>query len=101
MSVAKCPGRRVVIMIRRSLCAFIIGTFFLISAAQSAVEPSARRIVQKTLPSVVLLLMEDAHGQQISLGSGFFIRDGVIAAGLHVIDGAHKGYYKHVARKKK
>ncbi len=88
-------------MIRKSLSALIIGTFFLGSAAQSAVEPSARKIVQKTLPSVVLLLMEDAHGQQISLGSGFFVRDGVIAAGLHIIEGAHKGYYKHVARKKK
>ncbi|MFQ5545990.1 MAG: hypothetical protein ACE5FE_08425, partial [Acidiferrobacterales bacterium] len=88
-------------MIRKSLCTLIVGTVFLISAAQSAVDQSARKIVQKTLPSVVLLLMEDAHGQQISLGSGFFIREGLIAAGLHVIDGAHKGYYKHVAGQKR
>lgn len=89
-------------MIARKLSsALIVSTLFLSSVAESAVEQSARKIVQKTLPSVVLLLMEDAHGQQVSLGSGFFVRDGVIAAGLHVIEGAHKGYYKHVGYKKK
>lgn len=88
-------------IVRKLSCALIVSTLFLSSVAASAIEQSARKIVQKTLPSVVLLLMEDAHGQQVSLGSGFFVRDGVIAAGLHVIEGAHKGYYKHVGYKKK
>lgn len=62
---------------------------------------STREIVQNTLPSVVVLDMQDKNGQQVAFGSGFFVRDNVIAAGLHVINGAHKGYYKHVGYKKK
>jgi hypothetical protein len=38
--------------------------------------------------------MSDANGQPISLGSGFFVKDGVVATNVHVISGASQGRVK-------
>ena len=40
--------------------------------------------------------MEDSNGQLLSMGSGFVVREGVVATNLHVIDGASSGYAKLV-----
>ena len=45
--------------------------------------------------------MEDTNGQPLSLGSGFFVRDGEIASNLHVVEGAASGYAKLVGQKAK
>ena len=45
--------------------------------------------------------MEDANGQPLGLGSGFFVRNGQVATNLHVVEGAARGYAKLVARKTK
>lgn len=52
---------------------------------------NARAVVAKVFPSVVLLLMEDANGQPLSLGSGFVVGDGLVATNLHVIRNATAG----------
>lgn len=62
---------------------------------------TAREIAQKSFPSVVMLLMEDSSAQPLSLGSGFFVREGIVATTLHVIEGAAKGYVKIVGQKQK
>jgi S1-C subfamily serine protease len=62
---------------------------------------TARQIAQKTFPSVVLLVMEDAKGQPLTLGSGFFVKNDIIATNLHVIEGASSGYAKIVGKKEK
>ena len=61
---------------------------------------SARQLAQNTFPSVVLLVMQDASGQPVSLGSGFFVGDGVIATNLHVVRGASAGQGKLVGQAK-
>lgn len=60
-----------------------------------------RQVAQKIFPSVVLLVMEDANGQPIGLGSGFFVQGDVVATNLHVCDGASSGYARIVGRAKK
>ena len=45
--------------------------------------------------------MEDANGQPLSLGSGFFVRDDQIATNLHVAEGAARGYAKLVGKETK
>ena len=45
--------------------------------------------------------MEDANGQPLSLGSGFFVGDGQIATNLHVVEGAARGYAKLVGQETK
>ncbi|MGH7362437.1 MAG: S1C family serine protease [Candidatus Methylomirabilales bacterium] len=48
-----------------------------------------------------MLVMEDAHGQPFSLGSGFFVSEDIVATNFHVIEGAAKGYAKVVGQKAK
>jgi S1-C subfamily serine protease len=69
---------------------------FVLTYASITEAQIAREVAQKTLPSVVLLMMQDANGQLVSLGSGFFVRDDIIATNLHVIKNAVKGYVKPV-----
>ena len=76
----------------------LILSSFLISHTQAK---SARYIAEKTFPSVVMLVMQDSHGQPTSLGSGFFVKEDVVATNLHVIEGAASGYVKIVGKKPK
>jgi hypothetical protein len=62
---------------------------------------SARQIAQTAFKSVVLLEMIDSQGQPVSLGSGFFIADGIIATNAHVIEGAAKGTAKLIGSEQK
>jgi len=70
-------------------------------AVPPAQAQTARLIAQKAFPSVVMLVMEDANGQPISLGSGFFVHSDIVATNLHVVKGAARGYVKIVRHKKK
>ncbi len=69
--------------------------------ASSVHAQTAQEIARKAFGSTVLLVMEDANGQPLSLGSGFFVRDGEIASNLHVVEGAARGYAKLVGQKTK
>lgn len=68
--------------------------FALLWAICAAYPQTARIVAQRSLPSVVLLIMSDARGQPISLGSGFFVMDGIVATNVHVIAGAAQGQVK-------
>jgi hypothetical protein len=80
-----------------SLCWALLTLF----AASSAHAQTAQEIAKKAFGSTVLLVMEDASGQPLSLGSGFFVRDNEIASNLHVVEGAARGYAKLVGQKPK
>lgn len=69
--------------------------------ATSVYAQSTQDIAKKAFGSTVLLVMEDANGQPLSLGSGFFVRDGEIASNLHVVEGAARGYAKLIGQKTK
>jgi Trypsin-like peptidase domain len=73
-----------------------LGLVFVAKAAENA-----RQIASATFPSVVLLVMEDERGQPVALGSGFFVKENVIASNFHVIEGASRGYAKLVGQKTK
>ena len=62
---------------------------------------TAQQIAQNAFDSTVLLVMKDANGQPIGLGSGFFVLPSQIATNLHVVEGATRGYAKLVGRKTK
>ncbi|MBM4103022.1 MAG: serine protease [Planctomycetes bacterium] len=61
----------------------------------------SRDIAKQAFPSVVMLVMEDNSGQPLSLGSGFFVREDIVATNLHVVEGAAGGYAKIVGEKQK
>ena len=81
-----------------SFMAFLI---LLLCGIPLANAQTPQQIAKKAFGSTVLLVMEDTNGQPISLGSGFFVRNGQIATNLHVIEGAARGYAKLVGQKTK
>lgn len=82
------------------LISFVI-IFGLLLAPSSSQAQTARQIAQNAFPSVVILVMEDANGQPVSLGSGFFVKNDIIATNLHMLEGASRGYVKIVGQKHK
>src|SRR5438093_13083764 len=64
--------RRTTTRWQRLLC----GTLLALVGATLAHAQTAQEIARKAFGSTVLLVMEDANRQPLSLGSGFFVRDG-------------------------
>jgi S1-C subfamily serine protease len=71
-----------------------------IAAGQIDFKPikTPTEIARAAFPSVVLLVMNDARGQPLSLGSGFFIEKDTIVTNVHVIDGVAGGYAKVIGQ---
>src|SRR5207249_7179711 len=59
---------------------------------------TSRQIAERTLPSVVLLTVGDSSGRAIAQGSGFFVRQDLIATNCHVVAGASRVRAKLVRR---
>jgi Trypsin-like peptidase domain len=79
----------------------LCGAMLVLVGGSSASAQSTQEIAKKAFGSTVLLVMEDANGQPLSLGSGFLVRDGAIASNLHVVEGGARGYAKLVGKKAK
>jgi S1-C subfamily serine protease len=73
-------------------CALIV----LVAGAESVLATPAAEIAKKAFASTVLVVIEDAHGQPVLLGSGFVLREHAIVTNMHVIDGASQGYAKQI-----
>jgi hypothetical protein len=54
----------------------------------TAAAQDAKEIARKVLPSVVLINTQDSLGRDLAIGSGFFVREDVVATNYHVIRGA-------------
>ena len=85
----------------KSLTYFASLTILLLCVGAGAISQTPQQIAQKAFRSTVLLVMEDANGQPLSLGSGFFVGDGQIATNLHVVEGSARGYAKLVSKETK
>ncbi len=70
--------------------------FLLLCDIATANVLTPQEIAQKALDATVLLVMEDANGKVIGVGSGFFVRTNQIATNFHVIEGAERGIAKRV-----
>ena len=86
---------------RKMLTCFTFFVSFLLCVVTVATAQTPQQIAQTAFRSTVLLVMEDANGQPLSLGSGFFVKDGQIATNLHVVEGAARGYAKLVGKETK
>ncbi len=69
-----------------------------LALAPDSVAQTAREIAKRTFPSVVLLVFEQADGQTISQGSGFFVHSDTVATNYHVIAGAIRGAAKIIGQ---
>jgi len=70
-----------------------------LATASALMAQNAKQVARKTFPSVVMLIMADRNGQPLSLGSGFFVREDVVATNFHVIAGASSGYARVINQK--
>ena len=60
---------------------------------RTAIEiPIAQQIAQKALASTVLIRINDAIGDPVAIGSGFFISKDQIVSNWHVVEGATTAY---------
>ena len=50
------------------------------------------------LDSTVHLVLKDAEGKSLEIGSGFFVRPGMVVTNLYVVEGANSGYAKLVGK---
>ena len=73
----------------------IVLIFCTISTAPAQTAP---QIAEKTLAATVYLEMQDSKGLPLGFGSGFFVRDNLIATNYHVIEGAARGTAKLVGK---
>ena len=78
---------------------YIVAALFLQSTFVNA--QTAREIAGSAFGSVALIVMEDADGAAISLGSGLVVGPGLVATNMHVVQGATRGYVRLVGSKKK
>ena len=75
---------------------FIAFLILLLCGIIVANAKTPQQIAKKALAATVLLVMEDANGKLLGLGSGFFVDTNLIATNFHVIDGAARGTAKLV-----
>jgi len=73
----------------RRIVAAVMGAVLLCTllCSESALAGN-RELVAKVLPNLVHLKAYDEAGEEISLGSGFFLTDGRIATNAHVLSGS-------------
>ena len=73
----------------------IVLVFCRISTVSAQTAPE---IAEKALAATVYLEMQDSNGLPLGFGSGFFVRDNLIATNYHVIEGAARGTAKLVGQ---
>jgi len=61
--------------------------------------PTSQEVAKAAFPSVVLLVMQDPGGEAVCVGSGFILREGLVATSLHVVESAARGYAQLVGQK--
>ena len=75
--------------------AVMLVTFYRMNIAQAQ---TAEQIAEKALAATVYLEMKDRSGVSLGFGSGFFVKENLIATNFHVIEGAAKGTAKLVGK---
>ena len=62
---------------------------------------TADEIFNRTIPSMVTIIMQDSKGNEMIQGSGFFIGEGIVLTNYHVIEKSKKGYINLIGKKTK
>ena len=70
----------------------------LLCITTTAPAQTAEQIAEKALAATVYLEMKNSTGTTLGFGSGFFVRENLIATNYHVIEGAAQGTAKLVGK---
>ena len=85
-------------MIKKVLVFFVVSTLFIFSGANLTLAETAERIAEKALAATVYLEMKDRNGKTLGFGSGFLVKENLIATNYHVTEGAAQGTAKLVGK---
>ena len=83
---------------KKVLVSFVVFSLFVFSGANLTLAETAEQIAEKALAATVYLEMKDRNGETLGFGSGFFVKENLIATNFHVIEGAAKGTAKLVGK---
>ena len=83
---------------KKVLLCFTILTLVMFGGMNIAPAQTAEQIAEKALAATVYLEMKDQNGVTLGFGSGFFVRENLIATNYHVIEGAASGTAKLVSK---
>lgn len=77
----------------------LAGAVILLSIFAGCATKSVSFEKANILDSTVHLVLKDAKGESLEIGSGFFVRPGMVVTNLYVVEGADSGYAKLVGKK--
>ena len=83
---------------KKVILCFIALMFVMFYGMSAAPAQTAEQIAEKALAATVYLEMKGRNGENLGFGSGFFVRENLIATNFHVIEGAAKGTAKLVGK---
>ena len=73
-----------------------VSSVILLLIASSLSGQNAASIARQAYSATILIATQDSQSQPLSLGSGFFIDDGVAVTNAHVLRNAASGYVKFI-----
>ena len=83
----------------RCIQQYLIGVVVvLLCPTTIAPAQTAEQIAEKALAATVYLEMKDRNGTTLGFGSGFFVKENLIATNFHVVEGAAQGTAKLVGK---
>ena len=83
---------------KKVLLCFTVLMLVMFGGMNIASAQTAEQIAEKALAATVYLEMKDRNGATLGFGSGFFVRENLIATNYHVIEGATSGTAKLVGK---
>lgn len=81
-------------MTRRAAWAVLLAVFPGLALGERALRPT--EIAALALPSTVVVICQDDSGDEVGLGSGFFVSPSQVATNHHVVDGCAKVFVRAV-----
>lgn len=92
-------GKKLVYRVLETTNCLIFAALLLLNVSTAVPVQTAEQIAEKALAATVFLEMKDTKGTTVGFGSGFFVRENLVATNLHVIEGAASGTAKEVDNK--
>lgn len=83
---------------KKVLLCFTVLMLVMFGGMNIAPAQTVEQIAEKALAATVYLEMKDQNGVPLGFGSGFFVRENLIATNFHVIEGAAQGTAKLVGK---
>ncbi|MYB02601.1 tetratricopeptide repeat protein, partial [Candidatus Poribacteria bacterium] len=83
---------------KKILLCFTIVMLVMFGGVNIVPAQTAEQIAEKALAATVYLEMKDQNGVTLGFGSGFFVKENLIATNYHVIEGAAQGTARLVGK---